>query len=108
MNLRDLARGKECQVRLPDICNGDPATTVLAHYRLAGTCGAGQKPDDWQAAWACHACHAECDRRTRKLETDFVRLCHAEGMIRTLYQIVRHHPAVLIAYITKKFLRRAA
>lgn len=106
MNLRELARGQPCMVRLP-CCNGDPETTVLAHYRLAGTCGAGQKPGDWQGAWACSACHDECDRRTRKLENDFVRLAHLEGMVRTLYEIVRHHPAVLIKYLTQKFLRRA-
>jgi len=55
MNLRELARDKPCMVRLPGICNGDPTTTVLAHYRLADTCGGGMKPDDWQGAWACSA-----------------------------------------------------
>ncbi|MCX8621624.1 MULTISPECIES: nuclease domain-containing protein, partial [unclassified Gilliamella] len=30
------AKGRECQVRLP-CCNHNPETTVLAHYRLAGT-----------------------------------------------------------------------
>ena len=30
VNLRALARGRECQVRIPGICNRDPATTVLA------------------------------------------------------------------------------
>lgn len=88
-SLRDLARDKPCMVRLRGICNGNPETTVLAHYRLTGTCGAGMKPDDWQAAWACSACHDECDRRTRKLETDFVRLAHAEGVFRTQYEIRR-------------------
>lgn len=88
MNLRKLARGKPCMVRLP-CCNGNPETTVLAHYRLAGTCGAGMKPDDEQAAWACSACHDECDRRTRKLEADFVRLAHAEGVFRTQQEIRR-------------------
>lgn len=87
-DLRKLARGKPCMVRLP-CCNGDPETTVLAHYRLSGTCGAGMKPDDLQAAWACSACHDECDRRTRKLGTDFVRLAHAEGVFRTQYEIRR-------------------
>lgn len=89
MNLRDLARGQPCMVRLPNVCNGNPETTVLAHYRLAGTCGAGTKPDDEQGAWACSACHDECDRRTRKLETDFVRLAHAEGVLRTQYEVRR-------------------
>lgn len=73
-------------VRLPGVCNGNPETTVLAHYRLAGLCGMGLKPPDWSAAWACSACHDEIDRRTRVLEHDFVRLCHVEGVLRTQYE----------------------
>lgn len=76
------ARGRECTVRL-SCCNHNPETTVLAHYRLAGTCGIGMKPNDLQGAWACSACHDEVDRRTRFYEHDFVRLAHAEGVIRT-------------------------
>jgi hypothetical protein len=76
------ARGRECMVRLP-CCNHNPETTVLAHYRLAGTCGVGMKPNDLQGAWACSACHDEIDRRTRIFENEFVRLAHAEGVIRT-------------------------
>ncbi|MCH8600364.1 DUF1364 domain-containing protein, partial [Escherichia coli] len=45
-NLRKEARGRECQVRIYGICNGNPETTVLAHYRMAGICGTGMKPDD--------------------------------------------------------------
>ena len=45
-NLRKEARGRECQVRLPGICNGNPETVVLAHYRMVGICGTGMKPDD--------------------------------------------------------------
>lgn len=71
-NLRKEAKGRECQVRLPGICNFNPETTVLAHYRMAGLNGVGQKPDDIFGAWACSSCHDECDRRTRKnvLPTD--------------------------------------
>lgn len=83
MNLRNLARGRDCMVRLPGICNGNPETVVLAHYRLAGTCGVGMKPRDWQGAWCCSACHDEVDRRTRRLEAEFVRACFAEGVMRT-------------------------
>ncbi|MFO5541033.1 nuclease domain-containing protein, partial [Klebsiella pneumoniae] len=43
-NLRKEARGRECTVRIPGHCNGNPETSVLAHYRLAGTCGTGCKP----------------------------------------------------------------
>jgi hypothetical protein len=86
---RSNARGKPCMVRIPGVCNGDPETTVLAHYRLAGYCGVGMKPIDALGAWACSACHDECDRRTRKMESDFVRLAHAEGVMRTLAEIER-------------------
>ncbi|MBH3206981.1 DUF1364 domain-containing protein [Serratia marcescens] len=77
------ARGRECQVRIPGVCNFNPETTVSAHYRLAGTCGTAIKPDDAQAAWACSACHDEIDRRTRFIEADDARLMHAEGVMRT-------------------------
>lgn len=83
IDLRKEAKSRECQVRLPGICNFNPETTVLAHYRMAGLNGAGMKPDDIFGAWACSSCHDEIDRRTRKLETDYVRLAHSEGVFRT-------------------------
>ena len=81
--IRKSARGQQCQIRLPGLCNHNPETVVLAHYRLAGTCGMGIKPNDIQAAWACSACHDEADRRTRYLDEDEVRLAFAEGVMRT-------------------------
>ncbi|WP_145490137.1 DUF1364 domain-containing protein [Yersinia rohdei] len=82
-NLRKEARGRECQIRIPGVCSGNSETVVLAHYRLAGTCGTGIKPSDEQAAWGCSACHDECDRRTRLIDGDTARLYHAEGVMRT-------------------------
>ncbi|MGV3346389.1 nuclease domain-containing protein, partial [Enterobacteriaceae bacterium LUAb1] len=35
-NLRKEAKGRECQVRIPGICNGNSETVVLAHLRMAG------------------------------------------------------------------------
>lgn len=90
MNLRKLARNRPCQVRLSGICNGDPATTVLAHYRLSGTCGVGIKPHDLLGAHACSACHDAIDRRAhRDMDREFVRLAHAEGVLRTIDQLTR-------------------
>jgi hypothetical protein len=90
MSLRQAAKGRPCQVRIPGICNHDPATTVLAHYRLAGACGVGQKPHDLLGAWACSACHDAIDRRTHKdTERDFLRLAHAEGVLRTIDQLTK-------------------
>ena len=34
IDYRKEAKGRECMVRLPGICNFNPETTVLAHYRL--------------------------------------------------------------------------
>lgn len=85
MNLRKLARGQPCQVRLPDVCNHNPETTVLAHYRMIGISGFGLKPPDWLGAFACSNCHDAIDRRRfMDLERDYVRLAHAEGVFRTL------------------------
>lgn len=33
-DLRKAARGRECQVRIPGVCNGNSETSVLAHIRL--------------------------------------------------------------------------
>lgn len=87
--LTKAARGRECQVRLVGICNGNPETTVLAHYRLAGTCGMGIKPHDLLGAWACSSCHDEIDRRTRSIDADSAALAHLEGVIRTQAILIR-------------------
>ena len=82
VNLRKEAKGRECQIRIPGACNGDPDTVVLAH--LSGG-GMGRKHSDLLGAWACSACHDGVDGRAK---TDFdpnsIKLWHLEGMARTL------------------------
>ena len=89
--LRKAAKGRECMVRIPYICNRDPATTVLAHYRLAGCNGMGLKPDDALGAWCCSACHDAVDGRNYAVyEThsrDACRHMHAEGVLRTFAEL---------------------
>lgn len=58
------ARGEDCTVRAPGICNFDPATTVLAHIRRSWNAGVGLKPRDTEACYACSACHDAMDRRS--------------------------------------------
>lgn len=83
------ARGRDCQIRLPG-CTNDTETTVLAHYRLAGTCGVGMKPNNLQGAWACSYCHDAVDRRIEiGLDHSDLRLYHAEGCLRTIDALVR-------------------
>lgn len=82
-DLRKAARGRECQVRIPGVCNGNPETSVLAHIRLAGLCGTGIKPPDLIATIACSACHDEIDRRTHFVDAGYAKECALEGMART-------------------------
>lgn len=89
MNLRDYAKGQECQCRLPGVCNFRSDTTVLAHLRMPGITGAGQKAPDELGAWCCSSCHDEIDRRSITLETDFVRMCFYEAIFRTQYQLIK-------------------
>lgn len=88
--LTKAARGRDCQVRVPGVCNGNPETTVLAHFRLTGTrCGTGLKPHDLQAAWACSACHDAVDARSKtEFSRDELRVMHMEGVVRTIDTLI--------------------
>lgn len=90
MNLRKLAKDRPCMVRLPDICNHNPATTVLAHIRMPGISGMGLKANDVIGSWACSSCHDTIDRRANTdLDRDYVRLAHFEGMARTINELCK-------------------
>jgi Protein of unknown function (DUF1364) len=63
------ARGGDCDLRLPTICNWNPETTVWAHSPLhihGG--GMGMKCDDKHGCNACSACHDVLDGRTPRPE----------------------------------------
>jgi hypothetical protein len=90
IDLRKLARFKACQVRLPG-CVDDRRTVVLAHFRLAGTCGVAMKPTDLAACWSCNYCHDIIDGRyhIQGMMGSAVRLAHAEAVMRTLAEYDR-------------------
>ena len=58
--LRESARGRECQVRMPGACDFNPETTVLAHLNIGGM---RQKAPDIHGAFACFSCHDIVDGR---------------------------------------------
>lgn len=88
--LRKAARGRECMVRLPYVCNRNSDTVVLAHYRLAGYCGVGLKPSDLLGAWACSSCHDICDGRAKShLSREEIQTAFAEGVMRTIAELER-------------------
>jgi hypothetical protein len=86
MNLRKEARGRECQIRIPTICNGNSETVVLCHLnnkRLFGV-GTGQKVPDIFGAWGCSACHDAVDGRKDGLYySDQAIIMFYEGVFRT-------------------------
>jgi hypothetical protein len=88
MNPRKEARGRECTIRLPGICNHDPETTVYAHLRMSGITGMGYKPSGGKyepGAFACSACHDVVDRRDRwtYIDPTVLELALYKGVIRT-------------------------
>jgi hypothetical protein len=78
--LRESARGQECLVRLPGVCNFNPETVVLAHL---GGAGMALKKHDLHGAFCCSSCHDEVDRRTWVFEKDYTELAHRQGVERT-------------------------
>lgn len=83
-DLRKLAKGMECQIRLPGICRANPETTVLAHYRGIGISGAGLKAPDLLGSWACYQCHMACDGHTKTPYPETVlELYFLQGVMRT-------------------------
>ena len=86
MDLRKEAKGRECQVRIPGVCNKNPETTILAHINrksLVGS-GMGAKPDDRFGSHCCSACHDAIDgRSTVDYTSEELTILEYEGIFRT-------------------------
>jgi hypothetical protein len=61
--ITDSARGEQCLIRIPGVCNRDDATTVFCHEPSGS--GLSMKWPDTEGAYGCSACHDEIDGRTR-------------------------------------------
>jgi len=82
-NITDSAKGEDCQVRIPGVCNFNPETTVPAHLNGGGM---GTKHNDMFIAYACSNCHNCIDKNNNSDFTDLqIKLWHHEGMVRTQY-----------------------
>lgn len=87
--IRQSARGQPCQVRIPNCCNHNPETTVLAHLKVVGMHGTGLKPPDIFGAWCCSSCHDVIDGRSQTIYSkEQVKLWAYEGMVRTLNRLL--------------------
>lgn len=86
--LRNSARGQECTLRLPGICCGDPATTVLAHLPFGGR-GISRKAGDTHAVYSCAACHDHLDGRTKaRISREELYECCLRGLAETHQRMV--------------------
>lgn len=83
--LRSEARGRDCSVRVPGVCNHNPETVVLAHLRLQGISGMGLKANDFLGAHCCSSCHTYCDTH-HDAET---KVMFYEGIFRTQAALLR-------------------
>lgn len=85
--IRKSAKGEECTIRLPMVCNYDTSTTVLCHSNsLADGKGIGLKAPDAKAAYGCSACHDVVDGRAPRpegLTKELVDALFLEGMAQT-------------------------
>lgn len=89
--ITDSARGENCTVRLPSVCNHNPETVVFAHLNgVRFGHGTGQKVNDIHGAYACSDCHDAIDGRKRTQYTqDELKLHHLEATIETQIKLVK-------------------
>lgn len=89
------SRGQQCTLRIPGVCNNDPATVVPAHIRDRHK-GGGTKASDISIANACSHCHAKFDGQLGAPLSEAEWLFYAlRGLQETLEQ--RHEAGLLIA-----------
>lgn len=72
--IMNFARGRDCQIRIPNVCNHNPETSVMAHI---GGGGMGTKNSDLFVAISCSECHKTVDSSKNHISH------HYEGMQRT-------------------------
>jgi len=74
-------------IRIPGVCNGDPAKVVLAHLNGGGM---AMKRPDTSGAWGCSDCHDVVDGKNygHEYTADEVELMFLEGVIRTQEQLI--------------------
>lgn len=74
------ARGQDCTVQFPDICNHNPETVCGHHLR-----GTQKGRDDRFLVWCCSECHATIHRTINTdLDPEFVRKHELEGLVLTM------------------------
>lgn len=84
--IRSSAKGKNCQVRIPGVCNYNPETTVAAHMNGGGM---GRKVHDIFSARCCSSCHDAVDGRVAcAFNQPTLHGFFIDGVLRTQQQLI--------------------
>lgn len=88
--IRQSARGEQCQIRLPFVCNGNPETVVWCHANgSAAGKGIGMKSHDILGAYGCSSCHDVYDGRRRvAIPRTEIKLAFWEGHARSIVRLI--------------------
>lgn len=76
--IMNSAKGEDCALRLPGVCNFNPETTVAAH--IGRIRGMGHKCSDICIVYACSDCHREIDSHGRAEYADDVNRAWEETL----------------------------
>ena len=86
----ESARGQNCTIRFPGVCNHNPETVVLAHINgVRFGHGVGVKTQ--LGAYACSACHDLVDMRVKLPAGSTwrdVKMAHYEGVMETISKML--------------------
>lgn len=96
-NLTEFARGQECTLRVPGVCNHDPETVVLHHTTFGA--GMGQKNPCLAGYHVCSSCHSFVHGAKGGYEAEFNNRAalprwELEALIRTLIRVDREFRVV--------------
>jgi hypothetical protein len=79
--IRKSAKGQDCLVRIPGVCNFNNETTVLAHISSGLV---ARKSCDIHASYCCSSCHDVIDgRRNTEYTRSEIQTMFYDGMVRT-------------------------
>ncbi len=86
--LTAAAKGQQCTLQIPGVCQGGTETTVPCHSPL-GEDRNGTKAPDFAVMDGCMACHSRIDRREKMPDGDYIndddqRFYAHRGIMRTL------------------------
>ena len=78
--ITESAKDQNCQIRIPNVCNFNPETTVFCHL---GGAGIALKNSDLHGAYGCSNCHLIVDGGKTEHSRSKIVLWFFQAMIRT-------------------------